>query len=101
MKMNVKSCFEDFAQSVMHPLQTGQFPVLRQSPVKGTPSIHRLPRTGSTVETRWIVANDAASSRGNRDAVEDVPPGRPRSNTGEQSPRGNVLMTVVMNSWVT
>ena len=87
MKMNVKSCFEDFAQSVMHPLQTGQFPLLRQSPAKSdaVPSIHKLPRVASTVETRWIMANDGLShrsSKSNLDVLEDSPLNRPRSNTG-------------------
>ena len=98
--MNVKSSFEDFAQSVMHPLEFGQ----RQSPIKrfithpiittsttstgvstSSSSLHGLPHLSS--ESRWIVPTliehkHIGISQYATDIVDIV---RPRSRTTDDS----------------
>ena len=103
VNMNVKSSFEDFAQSVMHPLEFGE----RQSPIKrfithpiittsttstgvstSSSSLDGLPHlSSSNPESRWIVPTliehkHIGISQYTTDIVDIV---RPRSHTTDDS----------------
>lgn len=109
MKMTVESSFEDFAQSVIHPLQTSTLPnqqifrsLSRQSPVKSIPSIlstsviptsgslhsssslTKLPAISSSPETRWTLTTRGGSVRSSKsqESSEYIKQ-RPRSRTNE------------------
>ena len=107
MKMKVKCCYEDFAQSVIHPIEfdpsssSSAPPTVRHSPVKQlapTTSIYSI-KHGSSPETRWSMSPKVSSllrltrsgSRGHSERkskkyldAEDLTR-RPRSKTVEET----------------
>ncbi len=92
--MKVKSTFEDFAQSVMHPLESGH-QQNRQSPTKMVHSIAQtsslnlassLDKVDRQYETRWTLEKEETVSDENRKPNCLTAPelsSRPRSRTAD------------------